>query len=69
MNQEQRLIDYLNNHTDINPLQAWQELGIYRLSAVVFKLKSKGHNIITNRIAVKNRFGEKCRVASYRMGL
>ncbi len=39
--QEQRIIDYLRNHGKINPLQAWKECGVYRLSAVIFNLKRK----------------------------
>jgi len=69
MNQEKRLLDYLRDNNEIDPLQAWHELGIYRLSAVIFKLRKKGHNIISNRKTVHNRFGEKCRVARYRWGL
>jgi len=69
MTQDERLLDYLKDNGRIDPLQAWQELGIYRLSAVIFNLRKKGHNIISNRKNVKNRFGEVCRVADYRWGL
>ena len=63
--QEQRLLDYLECHPSINPLQAWLKLGIYRLSAVVHKLKKKRHAIRTDRVVVQNRFFEDCNVASY----
>lgn len=69
MTQDQRLLDYLKDHKHIDPLQAWQELGIYRLSACIHRLRGQGHNIISNRKTVNNRFGEKCRVAKYELGL
>jgi len=68
MTQEQRLLDYLKDNNDIDPLQAWQELGIYRLSAGIHKLRKKGHNIISHRKTVYNSFGEPCRVALYKWG-
>lgn len=68
MNQEQRLEEYLVEHRAINPLEAWVELGIYRLSAVIHNLKKKGMSIETVRIGVFNKFGESCSVAEYRYG-
>ncbi len=38
-NQEQRLLDYLKTNFKVSPMDAWIELGIYRLSDVVFKLR------------------------------
>ena len=67
MNQEDRLLDYLETHKGINPLTAWQQLGIYRLSACVHTLRKRGNPIITERIGVDNRFNEKCNVAFYRL--
>lgn len=68
MSQEQRLQDYLIAHRAINPLEAWVELGIYRLAAIVHTLKKKGMEIETVRISVFNKFGEPCNVAEYRYG-
>lgn len=64
-NQELRLLAYLKKHTVITPMKAWDELGIYRLAAVVHKLRSSGYDIETDRINVTNRFGEDCNVARY----
>ncbi len=69
MTQDQRLLDYLRDNHHIDPLQAWQELGIYRLSACIHRLRKQGHNIISNRKRVQNRFGENLNVADYRWGL
>ena len=65
MTQLQRLEEYLLTHDNINPLQAWNELGIYRLSAVVFDLRKEGLNIHTGRMKVRNKFGETCEVGLY----
>lgn len=64
-NQKERLLDYLQKNGSINPLEAWKELGIYRLSATILELRKQGHIIETTRMDVKNRFNEKCHVAKY----
>ena len=63
--QTERLLNYLKENKNINPLQSWLQLGIYRLSDVVLKLRKKGHNITTERVKVLNQFGESCSVANY----
>lgn len=63
-----RLINYLNTHTAITPMDSWNKLGIYRLGARVWDLRHKrGYRISKEMVEVKNRFGEKCRVAQYRL--
>ena len=49
----------------INPLLAWQDFGIYRVSDVVFRLRNLGWPVKTDDLAVDNRFGEACVVALY----
>jgi hypothetical protein len=49
----------------ITPMEAWSELGIYRLGARIFELKRAGHKIIRKTVVVKNRHNEDCRVAQY----
>ena len=65
MTQSTRLLEHLKTHGTINPLEAWQQLGIYRLSATIFILRGLGHLIKTDFVEVKNQFGETCRVAKY----
>lgn len=65
MNQQERLLEHLKVYKTINPLEAWRDLGIYRLSATILILRQQGHEIETTRMDVKNRFGEKCHVAKY----
>ena len=63
--QADRLLTELRSGRVIDPLTAWMRLGIYRLSAIVFELRSAGWSIHTERRPVKNRFGEECRVGFY----
>ncbi len=67
MNQRDRLLDYLKAHGRIDPLSAWQEIGIYRLAPRVLELRQAGHSIAKETVEVRNRYGESCRVACYRL--
>ena len=51
----------------INPLAGWLNLGIYRLSDTAFQLRGLGWPVVTGKLDVRNRFGEPCRVAEYRL--
>lgn len=59
------LARYLEEHKSITPLEALNELGIYRLSARIADLRGDGYVITTERITVKNKFGQESRVARY----
>lgn len=65
MTQCERLKNYLQSYNSITPLEAWSELGIYRLGARIFDLKREGLNIRSGMVGVMNKFGEKCNVAKY----
>ena len=68
MTQEARLLEYLKTHdAGIKPLEALQELGIYRLSARIKDLRNHGHNIVTNKVAVATAHGGTAWVAEYRL--
>jgi len=62
----ERLLTYLKD-TPINPMEAWQTLGIYRLASRINDLRKAGHNIETRRIKVSNRYGETTEVAEYHL--
>ena len=61
----ERVNKYLQEHGSIEPIQAWKDLGIYRLSAGILELRKSGYNIITKRKDSLNRFGEACNFACY----
>jgi len=66
-NQEKRLLDYLQKYLKINPIEALTDLGIYRLSDVVFRLRNKGYDINTKRVTRLNRYDEPCSFAEYEL--
>ena len=59
-----RLIEWLE-HSPIDPITAWTELGIYRLSARIFDAKKLMPDIKRASKTVANRFGENVTVALY----
>lgn len=66
--QEVRLVDYFKTKNNfINPLEAWLQLGIYRLSARIYNLRKQGFHIITHREKVTNQWGEQIPVAKYEL--
>jgi hypothetical protein len=65
--QPHRLLCALQEGRAVDPLAAWRDMGIYRLADTVFQLRGMGWPVITDQVEVKNRFGEVCRVASYRL--
>jgi hypothetical protein len=65
MSQNRRLLSHLERGLSIDPMTALKALGIYRLGARIYDLKDSGHNIRTDIIEVKNRFGDVSRIANY----
>lgn len=55
--QTQRVLEYIRENGSITPLEALKELGVMRLSDVVFKLKKDGYKIRTKLIPVQTRYG------------
>ena len=51
----------------ITQAKAYEKYGILRLSGRISDLREMGYSIKTNMIAVKNRYGETCYVAEYRL--
>lgn len=48
-------------------IQAFQRFGVCNLWARVAELRERGLKIASERVTVRNRFGERCRVAKYRL--
>jgi len=65
MNQNKRLLNYLEQGETINPLKAWNELGIYRLASRVCDLRKQGIEVKDRWLDVSNRYGESIRVKQY----
>lgn len=65
MKQTKAVLDWLETGAGITSMEAFKELGVTRLSAVIFNLRRRGLNIETQTIEQVNRYGEKVRFARY----
>lgn len=65
MTQRKRVLDYIEEFGSISSLEAFRDLGVTRLSAVIFDLKKEGHEFDTVTERSKNRFGENTAYARY----
>lgn len=67
MTQTDRVLDYLKQFGSITALEALRDLGIMHLSSRITELRRMGYPVERDMIEVKNRFGEKTRVARYKV--
>ncbi len=67
MSDKDRLLAWLKSGRTITPLEAMNELGCYRLGARIWDLRRDGHTIITTMVETKDRNGERCRFARYKL--
>lgn len=66
--QNERIIAYMFLYGGITQLEALRDLGCMRLASRISDLRRKGHIIVSERVAVKNRFGEVSYIKRYRLG-
>ncbi len=63
-----RVYQYMKDFGAITSLQAIYDLGVHRLSGIIYVLKNEdGINIESEEIAVKNRYGNVSHVSKYRI--
>ena len=55
LSQNDLILAHLKEHKTINPLQALELYGSFRLSARILDLRKDGHNIETTRKTVKKK--------------
>ena len=67
MTQYEAVLRFLEEEGTITSMQAFSELGITRLAAVIFTLKEKGYPIEKEDIIVRNRYGKNVVFAKYSM--
>lgn len=65
MSQCERIVQYINQHGSITPLEAVNDLGCMRLASRITDLKQRGVNVISEWEEGKNRRGEKTRYKRY----
>lgn len=65
--QAERVLEYIKRFGGITTLEAFRDLGVTRLSARIFELRNQGYNLETNYETRKNRYGESCTYARYKL--
>lgn len=65
--QRDRVLSYLAGGRTLTRLNAWDELGVLEAPARISELRRAGHQIHTEMIEVKNRYGETVKVAKWRL--
>lgn len=60
-----RIVEYMRKHGSITQLQAYLDIGCWRLASRISDLKRRGYAIRREMVSVKNRYGEKVPVARY----
>lgn len=65
MTQKEVILMHLKSYNKITPMVALEEYGVYRLSAVINKLRNDGYNISTTFVPHINRFGTMHKYALY----
>lgn len=62
------ILKYLQTHKrGITSLEAINRFGATRLSDIIFRLRKKGYNIVTENNLVKNRYGRQVLVSTYKL--
>ena len=61
------ILEYMEQFGSINPLQALQDIGCFRLASRISDLKKKGYPIISERVNYTNRLGEEKHYSEYRI--
>lgn len=55
--QWQDVLEHLKEHGSITSMEAWSIYHITRLADVIFKLRKRGYNILTEDCTGKNEYG------------
>ena len=61
----EKILDYMQKHGGITQLDAFLDIGCWRLASRISDLKKRGYAIKREMIKVQNRYGESVPVARY----
>lgn len=70
LTQVEKIRNELNRRkkSGITSLYCFEQFGITRLSAIIYTLRKKyGLKISSNKVAIKNRYGEKVHFSQYKL--
>lgn len=66
MNKQEKVLEYLKSHKKgLSQRDAIEKFQAYRLSSIIFRLKKRGYNIITQMEVSKNEDGSHSNYARY----
>ena len=65
MTQKEMVKKYISDFGSITSWQAFSDLGITRLSAIIYSLKQECYRFKTSRVTKTNRYGKKVAFAKY----
>lgn len=60
-----KIVEYMKKHGSITQLDAFLDIGCWRLASRICDLRKQGYNIKRDMITVKNRDKEDVQVARY----
>jgi hypothetical protein len=65
LTQKQKVLRHLKEIGSITPIDALRDYSIMRLTSRVCELKDEGHNIKSELVSGKNKYGESVRYSKY----
>lgn len=65
MTKTQAVLDWLKTYASISSMEAINNFGATRLSAIIFNLRKRGYNIETVMVDGRDRFGNQMKFARY----
>ena len=54
----EKILQYMKQYGSINPMQALQDIGCFRLASRISDLRKQDYQIISKRVNYKTRLGE-----------
>ena len=69
MNQHKAILDYLEAHGSITPMEAFSDLGITKLSTRISEMIRRGYKFRKVPVEGKIRYGEPVRFMKYEMAV
>ena len=63
----EQILEYMERFGSINPLQALQDIGCFRLASRISDLRKQGYPIISERVNYNTKLGEAKHFNKYRL--
>lgn len=60
-----KIVEYMQNYGAITQLEAYLDIGCWRLASRICDLRNKGYAINRELVTVKNRYNENVPIAKY----